>query len=288
MKRPSFQFYPADWRKDPALRACSIEARGLWIDLICIMHESENYGFLEINSRKISEKSIATMCGITPSKCRKFIKELEENGVFSIDDRGVIFSRRMVKDNDLCEKRREAGKLGGNPSLVKRKDKQTEDDLLNHNAKQKPTPSSSYSSSTSVPPTPIDEFSDMPTETANDFDTLQRKIRNVHPHWKKPFSRKELDTLLANAKALMAVTDLEWTALGWFYGSEIPAEWGTFWRPDGRDRFMQDINDILIGSKRWVSECRRNGISLPGVTDQNVRPLAPADRRVATNLQRNQ
>lgn len=149
MKRPSIQFYPADWRKDPALRACSIEARGLWIDMICIIHESENYGFLEINSRKISEKALAGMCGITPAKCRKYLSELEENGVLSIDERGVVFSRRMVKDNELCEKRREAGKMGGNPALVKQKDNQTPGDLLNQTSNQNPTPSSSSSSSSS-------------------------------------------------------------------------------------------------------------------------------------------
>jgi hypothetical protein len=118
--------------------------------MICIMHESENYGFLEINSRKISEKALAGMCGITPSKCRKYLLELEETGVLSIDERGVVFSRRMVKDNELCEKRREAGKMGGNPALVKQKDNQTPSDLLNQTANQNPTPSSSSSSSTSV------------------------------------------------------------------------------------------------------------------------------------------
>ena len=30
MKRPAFQFYPSDWRKDMALQSCSVAARGLW------------------------------------------------------------------------------------------------------------------------------------------------------------------------------------------------------------------------------------------------------------------
>lgn len=44
MKRPSFQFYPADWRKDANLRRCSPAARGVWMDLLCILHDSDQYG----------------------------------------------------------------------------------------------------------------------------------------------------------------------------------------------------------------------------------------------------
>ena len=40
MKLPSFQFYPGDWMKDPGLRSVSLEARGLWIDMLCLLFES--------------------------------------------------------------------------------------------------------------------------------------------------------------------------------------------------------------------------------------------------------
>lgn len=46
MRRPSFQFYPSDWRNDAGLKLCSMGARGLWIEMICIMHASEPYGHL--------------------------------------------------------------------------------------------------------------------------------------------------------------------------------------------------------------------------------------------------
>lgn len=44
--RPAFQFYPADWRKNANLRRCSLEARGAWMDLLCILHDSDEYGVL--------------------------------------------------------------------------------------------------------------------------------------------------------------------------------------------------------------------------------------------------
>ncbi len=44
MKLPSFQFYPGDWMKDPSLRSVSLEARGLWMDMLCLLFESVRRG----------------------------------------------------------------------------------------------------------------------------------------------------------------------------------------------------------------------------------------------------
>ena len=141
MKRPAFQFYPADWRKDPALSACSLSARGLWIELMCIAHEGGTYGVLSINGKPMAPAQIARMVGESPSVVAKLLAELEDAGVFSRDEQGCIYSRRMVKDEHVRNVRADAGRLGGNPNLLKQKDKQT--------TWQNPTPSSSSSSSSS-------------------------------------------------------------------------------------------------------------------------------------------
>jgi hypothetical protein len=44
MSRPSFQFYPADWRNNSKLRRCSEAARGAWVDVMCVLHDSDEYG----------------------------------------------------------------------------------------------------------------------------------------------------------------------------------------------------------------------------------------------------
>lgn len=44
MKRPSFQFYPADWRNNAKLRRCSEGARGAWVDILCLLHDLDEYG----------------------------------------------------------------------------------------------------------------------------------------------------------------------------------------------------------------------------------------------------
>lgn len=46
MKRPSFQFYADNWLGNKNLRRCTFAERGMWIDAMCLMHDSEEYGVL--------------------------------------------------------------------------------------------------------------------------------------------------------------------------------------------------------------------------------------------------
>ena len=148
MKRPAFQFYPGDWRKDPALSACSLAARGLWIELMCVAHESDDYGHLSINGKPMTTAQLSRMVGETPSSVSKMIAELEDAGVFSREN-GAIYSRRMVKDEHIRNVRAKAGSLGGNPDLLKQPDNQKVIHIFKQGGEQKPTPSSSSSSSSS-------------------------------------------------------------------------------------------------------------------------------------------
>ena len=112
MKRPSFQFYPGDWLRDTALRSCSIGARGLWIDMLCLMHDSDRYGHLQVNGRPISADALARIVGCSVKEAKAWLAELEDCGVCSRTDDGVLFSRRMVRDEQIRERRAEGGKAG--------------------------------------------------------------------------------------------------------------------------------------------------------------------------------
>lgn len=118
MKRPSFQFYPGDWLRDTALRSCSIEARGLWIDMLCFMHEGTPYGHLKVNSKVIDKCHLARMVGGDTDRVTFLLSELEAAGVFSRNEDGSIFSRRMLKDESIRNTCAAGGKLGGNPRLI--------------------------------------------------------------------------------------------------------------------------------------------------------------------------
>lgn len=113
MKRPSFQFYPAEWRKDVALQSCSIAARGLWVELCCLMHDCEPYGHLTLNGAAMPDaKAAALIPGVTPASYRRMLAELEAAGVPSRLSDGTLFSRRMVRDEGVRNARANGGQAG--------------------------------------------------------------------------------------------------------------------------------------------------------------------------------
>lgn len=113
-KRPSFQFYSADWLKDPAVRSVSLAARGLWFDMLCLMDQSSRRGFLQNPSGKpVTALELARMSGSTTDEVSLLLPELENAGVYSTSETSVIFSRRMVRDEHKRELCSEAGRKGG-------------------------------------------------------------------------------------------------------------------------------------------------------------------------------
>ena len=132
MKRPAFQVYPADWRKDVELGHCRPLARGLWWEMLCVMHECKPYGHLATNGVAMSDGDAAKACRFPLESYRNAVRNLEANGVFSRTPEGVIFSRRMVRDERLRAMRAAAGKQGGNPVLLKQTGVASGPDLLNH------------------------------------------------------------------------------------------------------------------------------------------------------------
>jgi hypothetical protein len=118
-----FWFYTGDWLKDPELGFCSIFARGLLIDLLCICFESCHRGrfcFPDGSARSDEEIVNAVRGGSLDEKLIA-LKELERSGALSRDENGVLFSRRMVRLNELSTKRRQAGSKGGSKTQANAK-----------------------------------------------------------------------------------------------------------------------------------------------------------------------
>jgi hypothetical protein len=100
MKRgmPWLQFYPADWLSD-AVSGCSPAAKGIWIDMLCVMHASQRYGYLEAEGKPIPDEFMFRRCGCASvEQYRNLLAELFYAGVPSRTPEGVIYSRRMVRD----------------------------------------------------------------------------------------------------------------------------------------------------------------------------------------------
>lgn len=115
-------------------------ARGLWREMLDIMHEGEPYGHMAAGGESIELPELARLVGLEMSQVEGLLKELERRKVFSRNEKGTIFCRRMVRDELKRRHHAEAGKMGGNPKLkpkVKPEVKATNGTPTN----QKPTPS---------------------------------------------------------------------------------------------------------------------------------------------------
>jgi hypothetical protein len=140
-KLPALQFYPADWRKDPGVQALNYFDRGVWFEILCFMHESEQRGRLLLAGRPLPDDALARLLGLDKQALKSTLSRLIEYGVASRDAEGVLVNRRMVRDEEIRQIRVEAGKKGGNPALLN----QNPTTQVNQNS----TPSSSSSSSPS-------------------------------------------------------------------------------------------------------------------------------------------
>jgi hypothetical protein len=120
-KLPAIQFYVGDWKKDVGLQSCSIAARGLWFELLLMMHESPVRGYLMLTeSIPMNDEHIARVAGVDQQMVTHLIEELQANGVFDFSTLelacgsvvNVIASRRMVRDESKRQKCSAAGLRG--------------------------------------------------------------------------------------------------------------------------------------------------------------------------------
>lgn len=98
-RRIPLRFSVDAWMGDRGLRACSAAARGIWIDLLCIMHRAAPYGTLRTPLGNAYElPMLARVLEVRVSELKPLMKELEISGVFALDDEGVPYSRRMRRE----------------------------------------------------------------------------------------------------------------------------------------------------------------------------------------------
>jgi hypothetical protein len=121
MKLPYFPFYPGDWLRDQ-VSGCSLAAQGLWLRMLILMHDSENYGYLSLNGVPIPPESIARRCGCPLEQYTTLLQELTVAAVVRVTEHGILYSKRMVVDAkarssvaDRKRKERERRKKGGEP-----------------------------------------------------------------------------------------------------------------------------------------------------------------------------
>jgi len=95
---PWLKFYPSDWLSD-SVAGCSLAAQGLWLRMLFIAHNSQRYGYLEMDGKPIPDEQLFRRCGCSSvEEYRNLFAELQAAGVPSRTEAGVIYCRRMVRD----------------------------------------------------------------------------------------------------------------------------------------------------------------------------------------------
>ena len=107
-----FKLDAETWLSDPKLRMVSATAKGIWIDLICMCHLSEKYGFLIINDSKMNQKQIKNALKLNQNEMKHFNK-LVEFGIIRQDEEGFFYCHKLLKDKDYSEQQAEHGRKRG-------------------------------------------------------------------------------------------------------------------------------------------------------------------------------
>lgn len=131
MRRPSFQFYPADWLGNSNLRRCTHAEKGAWIDVLCLMNDSDEYGLLRWPLNELAQAIGAqveilhaliakgVMRGAEDAECEAFIytpRHGRKNGdpvtLIPVQRGPVWYSSRMVRDEYVRQHRGDSSRFG--------------------------------------------------------------------------------------------------------------------------------------------------------------------------------
>lgn len=135
MKRPSFQFYAADWIGNANLRRCTHAEKGVWIDVMCLMHDSDEYGVLRWTLKEIAQAVGCRVADLKSLMAKGVLKGADSSGVcdefvyvprsgrkdgnpvtlIQRQNGPVFYSSRMVRDEYVRAIRGESTRFGGDP-----------------------------------------------------------------------------------------------------------------------------------------------------------------------------
>lgn len=127
--QPYLPLYVNDFLTDEKLIRCSASTNGVYIRLMCQMHKSEEYGIFLIKDKdKISDDVIDDFARVfsqfspyDSNTVRDAFQELLDEDVIYIY-RNKLCQKRMIKDNEISEKRAISGKKGATEKWKNNKD----------------------------------------------------------------------------------------------------------------------------------------------------------------------
>jgi hypothetical protein len=230
------------------------------------MHEGQPYGHLTVFGRKMDEQALARLIGESTTAVRKWLKELGDNEVYSVTDDGLIFSRRMVRDEEIREKRAAGGDAGAGHgkkgakygSLGGRPRKTETPQHMNGTGVKKPPleppPSSSTSSSGSNEPiasTNVD-VSAGPTDTPPDYEPPVT-VQEIVDAWNDRMVRQGFPRVerVTGTRLKYLKARIRENTVADFQRAMDALERSSFCRGENRDGWRADF-DFFVQSKSFT------------------------------------
>jgi hypothetical protein len=122
--KPYMPFYIGDWFKAPEVRALPHANRMVWFEILCLMWQSDDKGYLTINGSPFvitdditgvitgGEHVLASMLGISCEFLQECFQLFKKFGVYKVREDGAIYSGFMVKLVHIKRVKSVAGKAG--------------------------------------------------------------------------------------------------------------------------------------------------------------------------------
>jgi len=98
-----FKFDFKVWRTDSNLRRCSLETRGFWLEVLCVMHEADD---CQIEG---SYEELGWLIGCSPEVVARCVLELKRTGTADVtlgNGNVTLVSRRLKRDVSVREQTR--------------------------------------------------------------------------------------------------------------------------------------------------------------------------------------
>jgi hypothetical protein len=116
-KHPYLPLYTGDWKKDPELSNCSPATRGIWIDILCTMHDSDAAsltGTIDQLSRQARCSNSEMLMAVCELRDTRTALVVDHQGKYTLS------CRRLLRKQALSKIRSKSGSKGGSTTVSKR------------------------------------------------------------------------------------------------------------------------------------------------------------------------
>lgn len=110
---PYMQFYVGDWKRSADVQSLPYSERGVWFEMLCLMHDSPQRGCLcQADGTPLADDEVARLLGLSKQDFTNALAVLLRSKVTERNQNGALINRRMVRERLAKEAKSRAGKAG--------------------------------------------------------------------------------------------------------------------------------------------------------------------------------